>query len=143
MAKIRAFMNKYQDMIAYLIFGVLTTVVNFLVYIPLYRYLNFSAAWANAVAWIAAVAFAFVTNKPFVFKSNDWSVRVVFPELGKFVGSRVFSGLLETVILAVTVDMLQWNALVMKVITAVLVVILNYVASRWIVFAKKTDSRNN
>ena len=143
MAKIRAFMNKYQDMIAYLIFGVLTTVVNFLVYIPLYRYLNFSAAWANAVAWIAAVAFAFVTNKPFVFKSNDWSVRVVFPELGKFVGSRVFSGLLETVILAMTVDMLQWNALVMKVITAVLVVILNYVASRWIVFAKKTDLRNN
>ena len=143
MAKIRAFMNKYQDMIAYLIFGVLTTVVNFLVYIPLYRCLNFSAALANAVAWIAAVAFAFVTNKPFVFKSNDWSVRVVFPELGKFVGSRVFSGLLETVILAVTVDMLQWNALVMKVITAVLVVILNYVASRWIVFAKKTDLRNN
>lgn len=143
MEKIRDLINKHHDIIVYLIFGVLTTIVNFLVYVPLYHYLNVVAALANILAWVVAVAFAFVTNKPFVFKSHDWSSHVVIPELVKFIGSRVFSGLLETAILAITVDMLQWNALIMKIITAVLVVILNYVASRWIVFARKRDSSNS
>ena len=91
---------------------------------------------SNAIAWVAAVAFAYVTNKPFVFKSHDWSARTVIPELTKFVGSRVVSGVLETGIILVTVDLLQWNGNIMKLITSVLVVIFNYVASRLLVFKK-------
>ena len=80
--------------------------------------------------------FAFLTNKPFVFKSHDWSAKVLFPELGKFLSCRIASGVLETVFLLVTVDWLAWNGNWMKVITSVLVVILNYVGSKLFVFRK-------
>lgn len=86
------------------------------------------------ISWICAVVFAFVTNKPFVFHSYDWSVSVALPELGKFVGSRLLSGLLETAVLAVTVDLLHLHNLAMKLIASVIVVILNYVFSKLIVF---------
>ena len=78
-----------------------------------------------------------MTNKPFVFRSHDWSAGVVWPEFTKFVGCRLGSGALETGILFVTVDWLALNGNVMKLITSVLVVILNYVASKLLVFRKK------
>ena len=62
--KIRAFVEKHWDMVSYLFFGVLTTAVNYLVYLPLYNLLGISAAVSNIIAWVAAVAFAYVTNKP-------------------------------------------------------------------------------
>lgn len=134
--KIRALVEKHWDIVTYLIFGVLTTVVNYLVYLPIYNLLGASAAVSNAIAWVAAVAFAFLTNKPFVFKSHDWSAKTVLPELSKFVGCRVASGVLETLILLLAVDILGWNGNIWKIITSVLVVILNYVASKLLVFRK-------
>lgn len=134
--KIRALVEKYWDIVTYLIFGVLTTVVNYLVYLPIYNLLGASAAVSNAIAWVAAVAFAFLTNKPFVFKSHDWSAKTVLPELSKFVGCRVASGVLETLILLLAVDILGWTGNIWKIITSVLVVILNYVASKLLVFRK-------
>lgn len=134
--KLWALIKKYWDVVAYLIFGVLTTVVNYLVYLPVYNLLGISAAVSNAIAWVAAVAFAFLTNKPFVFKSHDWSARTVLPELAKFVSCRVASGAMETVILLVTVDILNWNGNIWKLITSVLVVVLNYAASKLLVFKK-------
>ena len=130
-------LEKYWDILTYLFFGVLTTVVNYLVYLPCYNLLGWSAGLSNILAWIVAVAFAFVTNKPFVFKSYDWSWNVVWPELTKFVGCRIGSGVLETGILLVCVDMLAWNGNVMKLITAVLVIVLNYIGSKFVVFKKK------
>lgn len=134
--KIRILLRKYYDILAYLFFGVLTTVVNYVVYLPCYNLLHISAALSNAIAWVVAVAFAYLTNKPFVFKSHDWSAKTVVPELTKFVGSRVLSGALETGIIFLTVDLLLWNGNVMKLITSILVVILNYVASKLLVFRK-------
>lgn len=136
MQKLRMLIRKHYDILAYLFFGVLTTVVNYVVYLPCYNLLGLSAAVSNAIAWAAAVAFAYLTNKPFVFKSHDWSAKTVVPELTKFVGSRVASGALETAIIFVTVDLLQCNGNIMKLITSVLVVILNYVASKLLVFRK-------
>lgn len=136
MKKICVLFHKYYDVLAYLFFGVLTTVVNYIVYLPCYNLLHISAAVSNVIAWVAAVAFAYLTNKPFVFKSHDWSAKTVVPELTKFVGSRIVSGALETAIIFVTVDLLLWDGNVMKLITSVLVVILNYVASRLLVFKK-------
>ena len=78
-----------------------------------------------------------MTNKPFVFKSNDWSMKTVVSELTRFVGCRVGSGTLETVILFVTVDILQWNGILWKIVTSVLVVVLNYIGSKLLVFVKK------
>ena len=128
--------RKHYDILSYLFFGVLTTAVNYVVYLPCYNLLHLSASLSNVIAWAAAVAFAYVTNKPFVFKSHDWSAQTVLPELGKFVGSRILSGALETGMIFVTVDVLFWDGNVMKLVTSVLVVILNYVASKLLVFKK-------
>ena len=135
--KIRALVVKYWNILSYLVFGVMTTVVNYAVYLPIYNLLGLSAAVSNVIAWVAAVAFAFLTNKPFVFKSHDWSAKTVIPELTKFVSCRIASGAMETVILLLTVDLLGWNGNIWKLITQVLVVILNYVTSKLVVFRKK------
>ena len=134
--KIRNLLEKHRDILIYLVFGVLTTVVNYLVYLPCYNVLKLSGSLSNVLAWIGAVAFAFVTNKPFVFHSHDWSLKVLRPELTKFVGCRLGSGLLETGIIFVTVDCLHWNGNVMKLLVSVLTVVLNYVASKLVVFRK-------
>ena len=135
--RIKSLVVQYWDVLTYLIFGVLTTVVNYLVYLPVYNLLGLSAALSNAIAWVVAVAFAYLTNKPFVFKSYDWSAKTVIPELTKFVGCRVASGVAETLILLVTVDVLHWDGNIWKLLTSVLVVILNYIGSKLVVFKKK------
>ena len=135
--KIRALIKKHWDVLVYLFFGGLTTVVNYVVYLPCHNLLGLSATVSNVIAWVVAPAFAFVTNKPFVFRSYDWSAKTLLPELAKFVGCRVGSGLLETAILFVTVDLIHWNGNIWKLITSVLVVILNYFGSKLLVFTKK------
>lgn len=137
MEKIRALVEKYWDILSYLFFGVCTTIVNYLIYIPCYNILGLSASVSNMIAWAVAVAFAYLTNKPFVFKSHDWSAKTVLPELAKFLGCRVGSGAAETVILLVTVDLLGWNGNLWKLLTQVMVVILNYIGSKLLVFRKK------
>ena len=115
MKRILELLKKHEEIISYLFFGGLTTVVNYLVYLPCYNLLGISGAVSNVIAWIAAVAFAYLTNKPFVFKSHNWSAKTVLPELTKFVGCRVGSGLVETAIIFVTVDRLGLNGNVIKI----------------------------
>ena len=107
--KIRALVEKYWDIVSYLFFGVCTTAVNYIIYLPCYNLLGMSATVSNMIAWVVAVVFAYLTNKPFVFRSNDWSAKTVIPELTKFVGCRVGSGAAETLILFLAVDLLGWN----------------------------------
>lgn len=128
---------KYRELITYLVFGVLTTVVNYLVYLPCYNLWGLNASVSNVIAWVVAVAFAFLTNKPFVFRSYDWSMKVVVPELTKFVATRIGSGALETVILFLTVDLAGMNGNAWKLLTSVLVVVLNYIGSKLLVFKKR------
>lgn len=135
--KIKSLVTQYWDVFTYLVFGVLTTIVNYLVYLPVYNLLGFSAAVSNVIAWVVAVTFAYLTNKPFVFKSHDWSSKTVIPELTKFVSCRIASGAAETVILLITVDILHWNGNIWKLVTQVLVVVMNYFASKFLVFRKK------
>ena len=135
--KIRELIIKYWDIVSYLFFGVCTTVVNYMIYLPCYNLLGMSATVSNMVAWVVAVAFAYLTNKPFVFKSHDWSAKTVIPELARFLGCRIGSGAAETLILLVTVDLLGWNGNIWKLVTQVLVVILNYIGSKLLVFRKK------
>ncbi len=134
--KLKALFEKYYDLITYLIFGVLTTVVNYLVYLPCYNLLSMSSSVSNMIAWVVAVAFAFVTNKPFVFRSHDWSAKTVGRELTGFLATRIGSGLLETLILLVSVDILHWNGNLWKLLTSVIVVIANYLGSKLLVFRK-------
>ena len=140
MQTIKKLIVKYWDIISYLFFGVLTTLVNYLVYLPCYNWLGLPASVSNVIAWVVAVAFAYLTNKPFVFRSHDWSLATVGPELAKFVTCRIGSGLLETAVIFLTVDIMNWNGNVMKLILSVVVVILNYVGSKLLVFKK---TKNN
>ena len=135
--KILSLIRKHYDVLSYLLFGVLTTVVNYVIYLPCYNLLGLSATVSNLIAWVVAVAFAYLTNKPFVFRSHDWSAKTVIPELTKFVSCRVASGAVESLILLLTVDILHWNGNVWKLVTSVLVVVLNYIGSKLLVFRKK------
>lgn len=136
-SKLRMLIEKYWDIVSYLFFGVGTTIVNYLIYIPCYNFFGMSATVSNMIAWVVAVAFAYLTNKPFVFRSYDWSAETVVPELTKFVGCRIGSGAAETLILFLTVDLIGWNGNVWKLLTQVMVVILNYIGSKLLVFRKK------
>lgn len=135
--KIRDLVIKHWDIVSYLFFGVCTTIVNYVIYIPCYNFWGMSATVSNLIAWVVAVAFAYLTNKPFVFKSNDWSAATVVPELTKFVGCRIGSGAAETLILLLAVDLLGWNGNLWKLFTQVMVVVLNYIGSKLVVFRKK------
>ena len=135
--KLRTLFEKYWDIVSYLFFGVLTTVVDYLIYLPVFNFSGLSAAVSNMIAWVVAVAFAYLTNKPFVFQSHDWSAKTVIPELTKFVSCRLASGVMETLILLLTVDCLHWHGNIWKLVTQVLVVIVNYVGSKLLVFRKK------
>ena len=139
MSKILALIKKHWDILVYLVFGVLTTAVDFLIYFPCYNLLQIPATVSNVIAAVGAIIFAFLTNKPLVFHSHDWSLKTVGPELVKFVGTRIGSMLIQTGIIFVTVDLLSWDGNVMKIITAVIVVILNYVGSKLLVFRKRKD----
>lgn len=133
--KLKALYEKYHATVVYLVFGVLTTVVNYAVYLPLYNLAGLPASICNGIAWVVAVAFAYVTNKLFVFESKSWD-RNALGELVRFVGSRVASGAIETVSLLLTVDILGWNGNLMKLLLAFFVIVFNYVLSKFFVFKK-------
>ena len=137
LSKIRQLLIKYNDIVSYLFFGVLTTLVNYAVYLPLYNWAGWTAAAANGAAWVVAVLFAYVTNKLFVFESRSWGWQVIAPEFAKFIACRIGSGAAETAILWLSVDVLLWNGNLMKLLTSVLVIVLNYVGSKLLVFRKK------
>lgn len=134
MKKLLDFVKKYRRVLTYLVFGILTTIVNYLVYLPCYNLLKIPASVSNVISWACAVLFAYLTNKPFVFRSRDWSVRTVVPEFLKFVGCRAASGAMETGALLLFVDILHQNGNLWKLAVSILVVIVNYVGSKLLVF---------
>ena len=136
MTKLKELMTQYWDVITYLFFGVLTTVVDYAVSFVCHYGLHISPTVSTVIAWAAAVIFAYLTNKSWVFHSRDWSAKTVLPEFAKFTGSRVFSGVLVTVCIEITVEILGWNFMLMKLATSVLNIVLNYIASKLLVFKK-------
>ncbi|MBO4869693.1 MAG: GtrA family protein [Clostridia bacterium] len=145
--KCNAFIKKHREIVLYIVFGILTTLVNYLVYYPLVNLPGMAehVGWwtlvVNVIAWVAAVAFAYVTNKFFVFRSNDKSKGTVVRELLLFVGARIASLLIEEAILAVFVTALGFNKNVVKLIASVITVVLNYFFSKLVVFRKNKSKR--
>lgn len=135
--KIRNMIKTHRALVAYMFFGILTTIVDYLVYLPCYNWLKLSATVSNMLAWAASVSFAFLTNKPFVFKSHDWSAKTVWPELARFVGTRFTTGAIETLLLLLTADVFGWDGNVMKLAVSLLVVAFNYIGSKLLVFRDK------
>ena len=142
MTQLRELFQKYKQVILYLFFGGLTTLVNILVYWLCTRLLPLSYEPANVAAWIVAVSFAFVTNKLFVFESKSGQTRTLLWELATFFGGRLLTLGAEMLLLWVGIDLLHWHDLVVKVISNLVVILLNFVISKLLVFRKKTADRS-
>ena len=127
------------ETITYIIAGVLTTAVNYVVYFLMPRFGSGGAdiVLANCTAWICAVAFAFIVNKIFVFDSPSMDKRTVLRELLPFVSCRLMSLGLETALIYVTVELLHLNEPLFKVISSIFVLIMNYFASKFLIFKKE------
>ena len=137
MEKILALAKQYRSVIVYLVLGGMTTVVNMAVYYGCYEVWGIGSDPATVLAWIVAVIFAFLTNKPWAFDSHDWSLKTVLPEAGRFLECRVGTGIIELLMMHVAVEMLGWPGTPMKLLVGVIVVVLNYVGSRLMVFRDK------
>lgn len=137
MAKIKELLIKYKGMILYLVFGALATAVNIGAYALCYQVIGIPNVPSVIIAWVVAVILAFFTNKLWVFESKSFDAKTLKHEIPTFFGARFLTLLLDTVIMYVAVDVLHWNATVWKLISNVLVIILNYVASKWVIFKKK------
>ena len=137
--KIIYYIKKYESVLLYLIFGVLTTFVNIVVYYILFNHVLLSNILSNGIAWVAAVIFAFITNKIWVFKSKTLEIEQVIKELSAFFSARLSTGLLDMAIMYVGVDLLKVNSIYSKIISGVVVVILNYIFSKLFIFRKNKE----
>ena len=129
--------KRYKSFISYGFFGVCTTLVNLLSYRLFYFALGVPNVPSTLIAWLLAVLFAYITNKLWVFDSKSFAFDVVIPELIKFFVCRIATGVLDVGIMWLAVDKMQWNAMVWKLISNFIVILLNYVASRLVIFVKK------
>ena len=131
---IKRLIIKYRDIIPYAVFGVLTTLLDFAVYFLLYKQFGINNVLSTIIAFIAAVLFAFATNKLFVFKSKSWDKSTALPELYKFSAARTGTFVFTVLFMYITVDLLKLNGIVMKIVQNVIVIILNYVFSKFMIF---------
>ena len=121
--------------LSYLFFGALTTLVNFLVYFPLSRIMHYLAA--NAIAWVCAVAFAFVVNKRYVFEDDRRDAPYLWKQAAAFASMRLISLGMEEGIMLLFVSRLGWNTDVVKIAAQILVIVMNYVFSKLLIFRKR------
>lgn len=129
--------KKYREIILYILFGGLTTLINLLLYNIMYYYMKSSNLLSTIVAWLFSVLTAFFTNKQIVFGSSSWNLKILLKEGVRFFECRIGTGILEIIFMYMTVDILGWSGFIMKLIVNVIVIILNYVASKMIIFSKK------
>ena len=133
---VKSAFNQYRSIIAYLFFGACSMFANIAAYYICYHAISFSNICSTAVAWLVAVLVAFITNKLWVFGSNSFAANVFIRELLSFFSCRIVTGLLDVGIMYVAVDCLAGNELCWKIIANIVVIVLNYVASKLFVFNK-------
>ena len=136
---LRKVYDKYKDVIPYLFFGVCTTLVNVMVYWVCARMLSFNTMMSTVIAWILAVLFAYVTNRKWVFHSAAKMGKEAVMEMLSFFGFRLATGFIDCVCMYICVELLNLNDVIVKFAANVLVIILNYVASKAIIFRKRRE----
>lgn len=155
MKKIIELMNKYKELILYVVFGVLTTAVNIVAFWVCGKILGDELYLiSNAIAWFAAVVFAYFTNKLFVFESRSFDLRTVIKEVGVFFAARAFSFGVEEGGMWLFIDVLNFGEfsieilgfeidgqMITKIIFSVIVIVLNYFTSKFIAFKKKRNEK--
>ena len=124
----------------YLFFGGLTTLVNIVSYFALTRFCHLEIPSATVIAWILSVVFAYITNRKWVFESSATGFSKTSKEIAAFFAARLFSGALDLGIMFLFVKILGLNDLIVKILSNVLVVILNYFFSNLFIFKKEDVS---
>ena len=136
METIKTLLKKYRELILYLIFGVLTTLVNYISWWLLEPFFASSTIPVTA-AWLISVLFAYLTNRRFVFESKVTGGKALAAEMLSFFAARVLSGVLDLCFMWVFADWLRFDSRLVKLISNVFVVIFNYIASKLVIFRKK------
>lgn len=128
----------YKEIVNYLVFGGLATLVNFISYYIFARVIGIDEVISSGLSWLCSVIFAYITNKIFVFESETKSKRQLLKECASFFLARIISGILCDVgTFALMVRVFNINDIFSKIVTQVMVVIVNYIFSKFIVFRKK------
>ncbi|MBR3738454.1 MAG: GtrA family protein [Eubacterium sp.] len=151
-------MKNKKEIVMYIVFGLLTTLVGWGTYIVFENALKLSVFWSNLLSWICAVSFAYITNKLWVFESKSFDLKILFKEIPAFLASRGITGVFEIVFVPllakwgfdnpffrlaqgmnIKADVFFTEGIYSKISVAIIVVILNYVFSKLIVFKKEKD----
>lgn len=140
----KAVLNKNKEIVMYIIFGFLTTIISILTYYILtITFLNpnnnLQLQIANILSWIAGVTFAYFTNRKYVFHSSNDNKLL---EASQFVGSRIITLILDMLIMGIGVTVLAFNDKIIKIISQIIVIILNYIFSKLFVFKKHNDNKH-
>ena len=132
-SKALALLKKERELILYGIFGVGSTVINIAVF-HLCGHLGVDLIPSNVIAWFFAFVFAFITNKAIVFQSRGWRDRTALREFASFLAVRLFTLVLDTVLLYILVEWLLVDRLLSKVVVNVIVILVNYAVSKFFIF---------
>ncbi len=136
MNKIIDLVKKYKELIVYGIFGVMTTLVDFLSYYALANIFGIEENLSNVISQIIAIIFAFITNKIFVFKDKKYGLKDVSLQFAKFFSMRLISLFMNSGLFWFMVDILRINDLITKALVSIIVIILNYIFSKIFIFKK-------
>ncbi len=128
--------EEYKDVLPYLFFGVCTTLVNVIGYWICAYLFKFGVMPSTIIAWILAVLFAYVTNRKWVFKSKAQNRREIIREACYFFTCRLATGIVDWGSMFLFVTILQLNDMFSKVVANIVVILLNYIASKWVIFKK-------
>ena len=134
---IKKYIEKYRDVIPYLFFGVCTTVVNVVSYWCCAHLLLMNTMLSTVIAWCLAVLFAYVTNRRWVFHSEAHGVEEIAKEIVSFFSCRLATGVVDWACMYIFVELLKCNDVVVKIVANIIVIVLNYVASKVLIFKKK------
>lgn len=144
MGGLKKLFEKYKEVILYVFFGGVTTVVNIIVYMVAANVLTgagiTTATIPTVIAWFISVLVAYITNKIWVFESKSLGFKETLKEAASFFAFRLLSGALDVAFMYFTVDLLGFNDTIMKILSNVVVVILNYIFSKLFIFKKGSDN---
>lgn len=129
--------ERLVEIVLYVFFGGLTTVVNFVVYFLARDFFNFNFVISNTISWISAVLFAFITNKIWVFKSKTENLYELTIEFGKFVFYRLLSFGIDMGSMFIFIKALHLSDFISKLLTQIFIVVSNYVFSKIFIFKSK------
>ncbi|MBR6199852.1 MAG: GtrA family protein [Spirochaetales bacterium] len=132
--------KKYKALIAYVFFGICTTAVDVSIYWLAFRVLSIPNVFSAIIAWFFAVSFAFITNKLWVFESKSFEFNIFWIELIKFYTYRIATGVLEVGMIWLAVDIFHWHAMLCKIISLVIIIIIQFIGSKFWIFIN--DEKN-